>query len=90
MNFGVQSNYITGDGSLFVATNQCPGGTAIARLNFSVESTVFSLAMSGTEARLHVSWKEGADFNMAKVESFLLQKLNDYADLQQIVKNILD
>ncbi|KAN0071705.1 hypothetical protein V8E54_010301 [Elaphomyces granulatus] len=84
-----------GDGSLFVATNQCLGGTAtclniIARLNFSVESTVFSLAMSGTEARLYVSWKEGTDFNMAKVESFLLQKLNDYADLQQIVKNILD
>ena len=46
--------------------------------------------MNGTEARLYVAWKEGTDFNMAKVESFLLQRLNDYAELQQIVKNILD
>ncbi|KAM3071601.1 hypothetical protein ACMFMG_009477 [Clarireedia jacksonii] len=63
----------SGDGSLWVATNQCLGGSASCiniaeRLNRQlreyksnkiqpIDSAVFSIAMNGTEARLYISWK---------------------------------
>lgn len=63
----------SGDGSLWVATNQCLGGSASCvniadRLNHqlrecnneevkSIDSVAFSIAMNGTEARLYISWK---------------------------------
>lgn len=62
-----------GSGSLWVATNQCLGGSASCvniaeRLNrvlrhckgdevLPIDSAAFSIAMNGTEARLYVSWK---------------------------------
>ena len=62
-----------GSGSMWVATNQCLGGSASCvniaeRLNRQlrqcknknvrlVDSAAFSIAMNGTEARLYVSWK---------------------------------
>ena len=62
-----------GSGSLWVATNQCLGGSASCvniaeRLNRQLRyceskkvqpicSATFSIAMNGTEARLYVSWK---------------------------------
>ncbi|KAK5013183.1 hypothetical protein LTR60_003999 [Cryomyces antarcticus] len=62
-----------GSGSMWVATNQCLGGSASCvniaeRLNHQlrqcknkkvrpIDSAAFSIAMNGTEARLYVSWK---------------------------------
>ncbi|TAQ85520.1 hypothetical protein B7494_g6176 [Chlorociboria aeruginascens] len=62
-----------GSGSMWVATNQCLGGSASCvniaeRLNRQlrqcknkevrpINSAAFSIAMNGTEARLYVSWK---------------------------------
>lgn len=63
-----------GSGSMWVATNQCLGGSASCvniaeRLNRQlrqcknkrvrlIDSAAFSIAMNGTEARLYVSWKQ--------------------------------
>jgi hypothetical protein len=63
----------SGSGSLWVATNQCLGGSASCvntaeRLNRqlqqctshaiqAIDSAAFSIALNGTEARLYVSWK---------------------------------
>jgi hypothetical protein len=63
----------SGSGSMWVATNQCLGGSASCiniaeRLNRQlrqcknkkirpIDSAAFSIAMNGTEARLYVSWK---------------------------------
>ncbi|KAK3373232.1 hypothetical protein B0T24DRAFT_593463 [Lasiosphaeria ovina] len=94
-------------GDLWVATNQCLGGSASCvniaeRLNRQlkayksskvkpVDSTAFSIAMNGTEARLYVSWKHSdLDYYMQKVDSFLLQKPQDYIEFRKHVKNIID
>ncbi|CAK7233464.1 hypothetical protein SCUCBS95973_008603 [Sporothrix curviconia] len=94
-------------GDLWVATNQCLGGSASCvniaeRLNrqleksksskiTSVDSTAFSIAMNGTEARLYVSWKHSdLDYYTQKVDSFLLQKPQDYIEFRKHVKNIID
>ena len=63
----------SGDGSLWVATNQCLGGSTSCvkiaeRLNCRlreckskevrlINSAAFSVVMNGTEARLYISWK---------------------------------
>lgn len=97
----------SGAGSLWVATNQCLGGSASCvniaeRLNCQlrrcksdqvrpIDSTAFSVAMSGTEARLYVSWKhDELKYYMAKVDSFLLQKPKDYVEFRKYVRNIID
>ncbi|KAH8759497.1 hypothetical protein F5883DRAFT_648095 [Diaporthe sp. PMI_573] len=97
----------SGAGSLWVATNQCLGGSTSCvkiaeRLNDQlrgcksdnikpIDSAAFSIAMSGTEARLHVSWKHNElAYYMANVESFLLQKPADYIEFRKYVRNIID
>ncbi|KAK0655480.1 hypothetical protein B0T16DRAFT_397083, partial [Cercophora newfieldiana] len=94
-------------GDLWVATNQCLGGSASCvniaeRLNRQlkacksskvkpIDSTAFSIAMNGTEARLYVSWKHSdLDYYMQKVDSFLLQKPRDYIEFRKHVRNIID
>lgn len=94
-------------GDLWVATNQCLGGSASCvniaeRLNDQlrkcksskvkpVDSTAFSIAMNGTEARLYVSWKHSdLDYYMQKVKSFLLQDPEHYIEFRKHVKNIID
>ena len=94
-------------GDLWVAINQCLGGSASCvniaeRLNRQlkacksskvkpIDSTAFSIAMNGTEARLYVSWKHSdLDYYMQKVDSFLLQKPQDYIEFRKYVRNILD
>jgi hypothetical protein len=96
----------SGSGSLWVATNQCLGGSASCvniaeRLNHQlrhcksnkverVSSAAFSLAMSGTEARLYISWRQNElDTYMANVDSFLLQKPKDYREFRKHVLNIV-
>jgi hypothetical protein len=97
----------SGSGSLWVATNQCLGGSASCvnlteRLNHRlrrcesikvrpINSASFSIAMSGTEARLYVSWKhDELRYYMAKVDSFLLQRPTDHIEFRKYVRNIID
>lgn len=95
----------SGAGSLWVATNQCLGGSASCvniaeRLNRQlrqcknvqpIDNAVFSIAMSGTEARLYISWKhDELKYYMQKVDSFLLQKPKDYVEFRKYVRNIVD
>ncbi|KAJ9133153.1 hypothetical protein NKR23_g10945 [Pleurostoma richardsiae] len=94
-------------GSMWVATNQCLGGSASCvnvaeRLNHQLEqcksdeirpisSAAFSIAMSGSEARLYISWKHNElDYYMANIDSFLLQKPKDYIEFRKYVRNIID
>jgi len=94
-------------GSLWVATNQCLGGSASCvniaeRLNRQlrhyksekvqpINSAAFSIAMSGTEARLYISWKHNElDYYMRKVRSFALQRPKDYVEFRKHVRNIID
>ncbi|KAM3068371.1 hypothetical protein ACMFMF_009186 [Clarireedia jacksonii] len=96
-----------GSGSMWVATNQCLGGSASCvniaeRLNRQlrqcknktvrpIDSAAFSIAMNGTEARLYISWKhDELKYYMRKVDSFLLQKPNDYVEFRKYVRNIIE
>ncbi|KAI0017158.1 hypothetical protein F4780DRAFT_621834 [Xylariomycetidae sp. FL0641] len=93
--------------SLYVATNQCLGGSAACvnlaeRLNEhskrysnnvgrGLNSAAFSIAMNGSEARLYVSWRtDSQEYHMANVESFLLQRPDDYREFRKYVRNIID
>lgn len=56
-----------------------------------INSAAFAIAMSGSEARLYISWKHNElDCYMRKVDSFLLQKPNDYLKFRKYVRNIID
>ncbi|KAF7861552.1 hypothetical protein EAF04_008114 [Stromatinia cepivora] len=96
-----------GSGSLWVATNQCLGGSVSCvniaeRLNRQlrqcksdkvqpIDSAAFSIAMSGTEARLYISWKHNElDYYMRKVKSFSLQEPEQYVEFRKHVRNIID
>ncbi|KAK3682815.1 hypothetical protein B0T22DRAFT_294968 [Podospora appendiculata] len=96
-----------GAGSLWVATNQCLGGSASCvnvteRLNRQlrhgkndmvrpINSAVFSVAMTGTEARLYISWKHNdLEYHTRKVRGFLLQDPDHYIEFRKHVSNILD
>ena len=85
----------SGAGSLWVATNQCLGGsTACVNIaerlksqlrqykddkSHPINTAAFSVAMSGTEARLYISWKhDELNYYMANVQSFLLQDPEHY------------
>ena len=97
----------SGAGSLWVATNQCLGGSASCvniaeRLNHQlrqcksdkvqpIDSAAFSIAMSGTEARLYISWKhDELNYYTRKVDSFLLQSPEYYLKFRKYVRNIID
>ena len=102
----LKSDGPAGAGSLWVATNQCLGASAscvdmIERLNerlslrvsnrdHSLNTTVFSIAMNGTEARLYVTWKqEKIRFLTRKIDSFLLQDPDHYVRFHKIVHSII-
>jgi hypothetical protein len=94
----------TETGSLWAATNQCLTATAscinigerlndrAARYNCGrFDTTVFSIAMNGTEARLFVSWKQDNDsYYTQKVDSFALQRAEHYLEFRNYVLNIID
>ena len=87
-------------GNMWVATNQCIGGSVactsmVDRLSerapgHSVSNASFSIAINGTEARLHVTWKEGTNFYMQKVDGFLLQSPAMFSLLHRYIDNIMD
>lgn len=92
---------------LWVATNQCLGAasacvkianTLNTRLrqcrghdDTLIDCAAFSIAMSGTEARLFISWHAvDSKYYTRKLESYLLQKPEDFIDFRRHVRNIID
>ncbi len=97
----------SGNGSLWVATNECIGDSVtcvnivellnhdLARIRSDdvkpINSAAFSIAMSGTEARLFITWKQDdLTYYMMNVDSFLLQRPVDYVEFRKVVLNIID
>ncbi|PQE20989.1 hypothetical protein CJF30_00002296 [Rutstroemia sp. NJR-2017a BBW] len=92
--------------SLWVATNQCVGDSVacvnlLERINDRLklignehvqllETAAFSIAMSGTEARLYITWKQDDSYYMQKVRGFLLQDPEHYQLFYKYVHNIVD
>lgn len=89
-------------GSLWVATNQCLGGSAssvnlMERLNKLLPlarefRAVFGIAMNGTEARIYVSWFDDGTttYYSQKIRSFCLQDAEHYVLFRHYARNILD
>ncbi|PQE19900.1 hypothetical protein CJF31_00006404 [Rutstroemia sp. NJR-2017a BVV2] len=93
-------------GSLWVVTNQCVGDSVacvnlLERFNDRLklindghiqllEAAAFSIAMSGTEARLYVTWKKDDSYYVQKVRGFLLQDPEHYQLFYKYVHNIVD
>jgi hypothetical protein len=56
-----------------------------------INSAAFSVAISGTDARLYISWKhDELNYYVQKVESFLLQRFDHYLEFYKYVQNIID
>ncbi|PQE30045.1 hypothetical protein CJF32_00009485 [Rutstroemia sp. NJR-2017a WRK4] len=56
-----------------------------------ITNVAFSITMTGTEARVYISWMhDDVKCYMAKVESFLLQRAEDFIEFHKIVLNIID
>ena len=56
-----------------------------------IETTAFSLSMSGSEARLHVTWKEAdAQYKMQHIGSYAVQEPLHYIELRKRIRNIID
>jgi hypothetical protein len=94
-------------GKMGEGLNQCLGGSAscvnIAEsLNLQlgqlksgevrpIDSAAFSIAMNGSDVRLHITWKYNVtDYHMAKVKSFSLQEPEQFINLRKYVQNIID
>ncbi|EWZ95451.1 hypothetical protein BFJ63_vAg4476 [Fusarium oxysporum f. sp. narcissi] len=46
--------------------------------------------MNGTEARLHVSWKDGEFIYTQKIKTFILQRPEEFLEFRRFVRNIID
>ncbi|KAI8681758.1 hypothetical protein NCS55_00428900 [Fusarium keratoplasticum] len=55
-----------------------------------INSAAFSIAIRGTHARLHVSWKQDEDYHTEDVDTFLLQVPEHYIKFYKYVHKILD
>ncbi|KAM5362207.1 hypothetical protein ACJZ2D_012647 [Fusarium nematophilum] len=55
-----------------------------------LDSASFSIAMNSTEARLYVSWKQEKLIQMQKVDSFILQRPEEFLKFRTQVRNIID
>ncbi|KAF5538009.1 hypothetical protein FMEXI_9593 [Fusarium mexicanum] len=55
-----------------------------------LDSMSFSVAMNGTEARLHVSWKDGGFIYMQKIKTFILQRPEEFLEFRRFARNIID
>jgi hypothetical protein len=91
-------------GSLWMATNQCLGSAAacvnmVVKLNQSIEAlatvspvdtTVFSIAMNGTEVRLFASWREFGEFYTQQIGEFLVSRPQEFIQFRRFVRNVLE
>ncbi|KAK8119981.1 uncharacterized protein PG998_004607 [Apiospora kogelbergensis] len=93
------------NGNLWVATNQCIGGSltcveAISQLNKLLESCkgappvgnmAFSIAMDQLNAQFYVSWKtEEGKYYMQEVDYVCLKRPEGYLKLRRYIHSILD
>jgi hypothetical protein len=91
---------------MVVATNQCLGASATCvsiaetlnrRLKEcrsdmvqSINSSTFSVATNGVDARLYISWKQDdLDYYTATVKNFQLQEPEQYVEFRKYVRNIV-
>jgi hypothetical protein len=99
----VKGDSASRDGSLWVATNQCLGGaSACVNLTESyndqlkqcqsdlINGAVFSIAISGTEGRLFISWKDNGGYYTQVVKYFALQDLEHFLAFRSCALNIID
>ncbi|CAK7235519.1 hypothetical protein SCUCBS95973_009295 [Sporothrix curviconia] len=57
----------------------------------TVNSTAFSIAMNGNEARLYVSWRhDDRNYYMSNVQCYLLSRPDHHIEFREAVRNILD
>jgi hypothetical protein len=102
----IKADGLSSKNTLWAATNQCLGGSTsciniVERLNHHlrncmrvaiqpINSAAFSIAMSGTEARLYISWKDEEGYKMASVDNFLLHDPEQYLKFRNYVLNTID
>ncbi|OQV03272.1 hypothetical protein CLAIMM_08336 [Cladophialophora immunda] len=56
-----------------------------------VDTTVFSIAMNGSEARLFVSWKEGdGKYYTQQIDGLLVYRPEHYLLLRRFVRNVIE
>ncbi|CAM1510899.1 Fc.00g084120.m01.CDS01 [Cosmosporella sp. VM-42] len=96
-----------GDGGIWIAENQVLGGSSpcvllAERLNKQlrecskgavrqIDSSTFSIAMTGTEARLFISWKhDDLKYYTSMVQSYALLEPEQYINFRRHIRNILD
>ncbi|KJR89984.1 uncharacterized protein SPSK_06277 [Sporothrix schenckii 1099-18] len=57
----------------------------------SIDSTAFSVAMDGQDARLYVSWKQDErNYYMTNVDCYALRRPDEYKRFRRMVRNIVD
>lgn len=67
--------------------NECLEHKPMAR----IDSTAFSIATNGSEARLFMTWKEGTDtFKVKHLRSFCMAEEDHYTAFHSALYNILD
>jgi hypothetical protein len=93
--------------SLWTATNQCLGGAsacikmietldnhvrACTRVELKLNNVAFSIAMSGSEARLYITWKGDEDdgYLTQKVSDYMLQRPHEMLLFRRDTLNIID
>lgn len=56
-----------------------------------IDTSAFSIAMNGTEARLFITWRETPErYLMKHVKSYLVSEPDHYLQFRRVVRNILD
>ena len=90
-NLCVAENQAAGSSSACVKMaeylNECLENETVAR----IDSTAFSVATNGTEARLFMTWKEGTDtFKVKRLRSYCLAEEDQYIVFHGALYNILD
>jgi hypothetical protein len=54
-----------------------------------INTTVFSIAINNSEARLYILWKEGERYYTQQIEGLLIYKPQDYLVLRRFIRNVL-
>lgn len=57
----------------------------------TIDSSAFSVAMNGQDARIYVSWKQDElNYYMTNVDSYALSRPDEYRRFRRMVRNIVD
>ncbi|TQS33432.1 hypothetical protein Golomagni_06224 [Golovinomyces magnicellulatus] len=56
-----------------------------------IDTSAFSIAMSGSEARLFITWRDSPEkYIMKHVQSYAMSRPDNYLEFRRVVRNILD